>query len=668
MADIIKITDGTNELHLNASDFSMIADGASFGIAEHNNQYHNSPWQEGKYLVRSKMNNRQWEFSVASEAGSDSDVAKLLNELSRFSYSARRYYQQDDVDKFQLYIQLDGLNNPTYYDIVDISYDGISIFNWFNRSTQDLIFDDGLQIVIETEPIGYGEEITLCNELGTPHFEKDSNDNGLADQWNKIGAPTTSIDTTNYICGSQSQKVEFDASSKEGIQSDAVDVDGGKSIVGYAWVYSQSSDEITAEIEEYDGSTWTSVSTSTYSSASETKTGNNGNTWKRIEISSNISASSTQVRFSVYRDSGDASESSGFFVDQSYLQVGVSKIPTGWVSSKHLYSYEEPNTEGTVTYLDIQDLAGDYPVYPDIYIKGITDLRRLFLAASSRKNIAKNTFYFESPSLSGGSGTEVSDSSRSNNFYKTVDVSGETEFSYYFNVGNNLEGPILPLICFKTSTSADVNLITWSIYNEFNFSDSKEYFNVYETIDYESPDYDIPDLATNEWRITPLPPIHVSNQQDSSWFEDAGSGTDVTPRAGMSAKYSGASGTHTFNLDFITYWQIDNGYFICQPEAFNFSTYYGILKIPSDKDDMIEYRLDDDDDSLVRFVRQEAGARIKIVPSRFNRIFAMHEIYKDTIYDHQHACTKMGEFEITYRPRTDLILGDYDNQAEMVLF
>jgi len=194
---------------------------------------------------------------------------------------------------------------------------------------------------------------SLENYLGTPHFEEDGNSDGLADQWTELGTPTTTLDTTIYLIGTQSQKVVTDTAGDDGIYSDNVSATE-TSGVGYAWVYKASGDEVAVEL--YD--------------VTATKTGANDNTWKRLVVSSDSLVINNNHSLRIIRRTGDASAATTYYVDQCYLEMGTTTTPTGWKSCSDIKNHEDSGA-GHILHVDVVDIPGDRDAATRFYIQNV---------------------------------------------------------------------------------------------------------------------------------------------------------------------------------------------------------------------------------------------------------------------------------------------------------
>jgi len=364
MAHEIKISNGTIDvsLLLDADGYSMLANGNVFGVAGKTNTYHTGIGAEGQAITSSSDSNGVWplKFKVGG-----ADMPAILANLSRLEVlaeMARSYNMFANVDEVYLYIKLDGCTYATIFTIVDIKYSSVALFNFYNMQNDVLTFGDGISIELETFPYGRAESSELLqNYQKNPHFEASITGGGsiLADSWTLSGTPTPTLSTTIRVCGSRSQKLVTAASGTEGISAaQATSPTGVSPVVSYAWVYrSTGSDDITLTLT---GAT-SGASTSTYDDATTTRTDTEGNTWKRIEITLSAHTSSETFDVGIERLTGDASEATTFYVDQTYLGFPEAEvIPQAWSSYYRVYQHSLVVT-GAVSYIDVVDVGGDVP-------------------------------------------------------------------------------------------------------------------------------------------------------------------------------------------------------------------------------------------------------------------------------------------------------------------
>lgn len=364
MADSIYLFTGTNtsvkeiELTLATDELVLITPGTDMGTPEHNNVWHETEYTDGARLIHHSKKNRQWPMKllIGTEASATSgdDLSNALTKLERLIDQARRYDMDDGigVDRVGLYLRLEGSTSPTYFTVLDMECNGMSLLDEISRMRRDA----QASFLLTTRPYGYGVAETLKNYLQTPHFQQDVNSDGLADNWTESGAPTTTIDTDYFLCGSQSQKVVTDGAGTDGVVSDTVDCSDHQeeSFAAYAWVYRASGDDITVDVV---GDNSGSLGTATYDAATTEEEDADGNTWYRLEVEGTVGASDSTITLKAERLTGDASEATTFYVDKCYLQFNVDGIPTAWSSHYIVHQHSECE-EGEVNYIDVVDVPG----------------------------------------------------------------------------------------------------------------------------------------------------------------------------------------------------------------------------------------------------------------------------------------------------------------------
>ena len=398
MTDIVKISDGTTDIDLyydSAPGFQLIASGMQFGLPEHDNKMHESEWQDGAMIVRHRLKNREWPVRLAIRAGSDDDdIADTLAAFNRLVVQARRFHTHGDADKVYLEFRPTTSAAWTRYDVIDVEMNQLAMMNYFNRQTTEVIFGKGFAITVHTRPWGYGAKETLQNEVSTPHFEEDGNSDGLADHWTEINNPATTLNTSIYLCGTQSQKVVTDTTGEQGItQNISCSAHQGEDYVAYAWVYFVSGDDdllaftVVGDGTVDDVASWTSATT--------TATGAGGNTWKRLEIESTIGATDTTLTLEIDRDAAGANEATTFYIDKMYLQFDTDAIPDAWMSGRTICNSYDSSTAGEIPYIDVEDVPGDLDAETIIKGEPISDTQqRYYIARWSKTAHAPNCYYW----------------------------------------------------------------------------------------------------------------------------------------------------------------------------------------------------------------------------------------------------------------------------------
>ena len=402
MADQLYLFTGTSfdtveiELALSTDSIQAITPGTELGTAGHNNTWSASPDNLGFRLLDHQKENRIWPVRLLignKDAANPADsMQNAFQKLLRLIKQARRFEMEEDVDPVGLCILLDGATNKTMFLVKDMEINGVSVFDeasrtWGNAQSTFMMI---------TEPLGFGEEETLENWVQTPHMQEDINSDGLADNWEWYGTPVTSLDTAQFLCGSQSQSIIVDASTSEGITSDTIACTAyqNKDFVCYIWMYRISgSDDISFYV--YGDNSGIINVTQEYNSATTTIVGPDGNTWRRLEVNGVIGPADTTVTLNVVRLTGDATEITRFFVDKAYLQFEVDTIPTGWCSQRLLYQHSH-SEEGAVNYIDTEDILGDEEADTEfIFTKGSVGLHGYdYIGRRSNNRVGAATGFF----------------------------------------------------------------------------------------------------------------------------------------------------------------------------------------------------------------------------------------------------------------------------------
>jgi hypothetical protein len=621
MSDVIKLSDGTTDIDLyyDTDAFVMMQEGNNFGIPEHQRVMHESDFSDGQTIIRNTLGNRMWPMQLAVY-GSDNDaVVDNLNALSRFAKQARRYQLDETRSEVYLQVQLDGMTNWTRFSVIDIEYDSAAFFNYFNLGEDKLIFGDGLTLTIITDPIGYGEEVTLKNYLKNPHFEEVNTGidqgSGAAKHWNDDGSPTLTFDWDIRVCGARSQKVVTDASSNQAIYSDTVSCSSSQDFACYVWVHKASGDDISLYVS---GDASGVIDTATYSAAAETKTGANGNTWKRLEVTGTTGASDSTLTVGVQRSLGDATAATTFYVDQSYLQLGASSIPSGWASYYSINNHYQPSSS-IIPYLDVCDIPGDEPADCKFVIDETdsnTSIRYLYMMNSAQDNIASMRFFLDSDDagVPGGTNT-VTDSDRSGGSYGNFTTS-----STFADVAR-----------FAPSDWSDWYL-SYVVFAAVNVGSGLEFRIEYPPVG-NYPQYNTGETSvahTNQWELLNLGVINQISANDEFIF--AAKGGDV-------------------NYDFFYCVSISDGYSII-----DWGTYVigGASSPQAIIDPMENLRYTKTGAGIIQSTSNaHLGDYIQAKPGRFNRIIMI-----GTGDENVHTPANGNiEVTLTYRPRTELLLG-----------
>jgi len=629
MANSIVISDGTTsiDLYYDADGFEMLADSNEFGLAKHENLYHVSDYADGEMLVRHRLGNREWPMALAAIGGTNDATANILIAFNRLVRQARQYHTDGIGDKVYLQIQLDGATNWTRYDVVDVEYDSAAFFNWYNLRSKELVFDSGLKMKVSTKPTGYGAEEVLRNEIGTPHFEEDGNSDGLADQWNESGTPTTTLSSVAYMVGSQSQKVVTDTAGTDGVYSDTIACTAfqGQTFIAYAWVYTASGDEITLDVV---GSVSGSLGTDIYSTATVTATGKDGvYTFKKLEVSSTVGGSDTTLVVRVERLTGDASEATTYYADKCYLQFGVSTAPNAWSSCANIKNHYESVTEGAIPYIDITDVPGDTEPLADINVTSISVyVNYIYIGRWSKSNNATDFEYWNDR-------VGVGDGDRTENAYETISVSTSwTDLTapVVFSVdGNVVYGRYVVMMAIKNTDA-----ITASI--RIEIKDSSAIDPAYSNISR------IP--LTTGWTLVTSAPIHIERRPDRT----------VTSR--IMPQMMRDSGTENAHIDFIQLIPVDEAYGIIslRNEA---GALQGIILKNGDNNSIDLYSYTLSNNRVLETTTTYLGGAIRLATKEHRLVFMncgaelVANARRHTLADGNISMS------ITYHPSTEFLLG-----------
>ena len=634
MTDVLKLSDGVTDCDLmydSAPGFQLLAGGLKFATPEHENLYHSSEWQDGEQLARHKLENRRWPLKLALKANaSDDNIANELIKLNRLVRQARRYWLEGDVDKVYLQISLTGSAAAwTRYATIDVAFSSADIFSYFNRKSGDVKFDGGIGLEVITQPWGYGEEVTLANELGTPHFEEDGDSDGLADQWTESGTPTTTLDTTVYLVGSQSQKVVTDAAGTDGIYSDTVTVSGVDNIASYAWLFCTSgSDEVTLDVQ---ADSTGSIGTATYSAATETDTGANSNIWKRLDVIGSTTAGDTTLTMRVERLTGDASKTTTFYADKTYLQLDATAVPDGWMSCGHIKNHFESATEGAIPYIDVCDILGDIDAKTSWEFESGSNSTDIYIGRWSKQSSAPKFFYWADQ-------TGNADASRTENEYAqaTVDTSwtslgGDTTFSTDNMLGNYT---VLAAIRNTDNTTADFRI-------RYSSDGGNNYFNTNKQSR---------DVRSAYWQLVDIGPFQIG--QDKNELVP----TSLTHSFRVYLQMKRSSGSEICKADFYCYMPVDEQYAIVHFLAWLDDT-RGIVLAENDQGDPSVFAYTLATGAIYSDYYELQGQIPKLCAGVEQRFILITTAWNTSWYD-DHVLGSGNIFtKIHYRPRTEFLLG-----------
>jgi hypothetical protein len=529
-------------------------------------------------------------------------------------------------------------------------YDEIAAFNYYNIRADELTYDDAFSITVVTDPVGYGNKIYLSNVGVNPGFREDSNDDGLADNWNEYAlSETTSFNTTHYLTGAHSQQVAVGSSGNRGIYSDYslghTGTQWGEPFVAYAWVYrvSGTTDEIRMSV---NGNNTGQRGYADLSNATQTMTDSAGGTWYKLEVTGTVGGGDGYFIMYILRISG--SEATTFCVDRTYIQVGTDVMPyTEWVSCSLISSfYESPggdwrawtSADHEIPYLDVYGIRGDRPTYPDIWIKAASanqgvNVEFIKVTNSASEGVNDLDFFIEM--------TGDPDLNRSDGEYGTVSVDG----SGWMGLGSTLTvNPVKPWVGEVIAMAPIYNTSTEDLEVRANFRYASEEFedNFTETL------YTV----QGEWRLVTTGPINVQKLEYDT--------NSALARLEFKRENEDASAEDVY-VDFVLFAPIDDGCVIFQlPDTLENCGNYCIINNENRQILTAQGTLDIEEWKISVNVTGRAitgffGREIRLIPERANRMFIMV-----TRADNVHL-SSTGEHvrvSLEYTPRTRFLLGD----------
>ena len=393
MANEIKISWGDSgseiPLYYDPDDGLMMLDGGSeFGVPEDTSIWHENEYRDGDMMVHKGYGNREWTFKLATSTSDYDTSITLLNKLSRMASTARAHHLEGNTREVYLQIQLDGMTNYTRYTVKDVLYDKMAIFNFFNMRGGDFQFSDAITCLIITDPIGYGAEETLCNEIRNPEFGFYTT--GLAKYWNESFAPTSVEESSIALIGGSAQKVTADAGA--GIQCDTVTASSSQNFIAYVWVKPVTAGadvRMTALNQASTGITFSS-SENTVGDATETIT-RDGETWYKLWGIGQTGAADTGIKMRIVSAGGTYE----WIADEAYIQLDTQTVPKGFIGYKGVSNYY--NDDGSVLpYFSVDHLSGDVDVLPIIDFTGAdSSMEGLYthIIASSAPGCTEREFY-----------------------------------------------------------------------------------------------------------------------------------------------------------------------------------------------------------------------------------------------------------------------------------
>lgn len=439
MTDSFKITDGTTEFEVvyNSStqaNYKLMM-GGSIGVPEPAVLLH-QPDDSHAVPVRAYNPNRTV-FLTMDIKGADWDdvlnqIAKLKRMVDGANSQAIRYWLDNrTVSRVRLDILLDGATNstmiPVLWGTVDDSESYYSATAALNKRAR------GVVIALNVLPWGEGAAITLKNYISNPGVYVD--DGTIASGWSDTsGTGTASINTTNYLVGTQSQKY-VETATGTGLVAPSV-TSSGAEMSGYAWVYVESG-TITARLRNTtDGTTVDSVALTAGSStgSDRSEVGAGGQTWYRVPLVGPVTTGKA------HRVEFVAGAATTFNVDAVYLGLAAA-IPSGWSSFRELDNRNDiSDTNPTFNnWIDTWGLPGDLPALVNWTWGGASWVSWIGQAIDGKTKAAARIYWIEGEGMTGSPGANWSttvDANRAGGHYEQFDgttgavTSGDISFVY----------------------------------------------------------------------------------------------------------------------------------------------------------------------------------------------------------------------------------------------
>ncbi|MCG3770834.1 MAG: hypothetical protein JW384_02013 [Nitrosomonadaceae bacterium] len=175
----------------------------------------------------------------------------------------------------------------------------LQLFDRMRASRSRMEWDDGL-----IEP-------GITNHVLNPQFRVDSNADGIADNWNAVGAPTTSLSIPLKVIGLRSQKAICDSINTQGIETDTITLTVGTRYVASAYVYVTSGDKVFLEARNQNAGT-------TIAQSPVVLLEEQGG-WVRLEIA--FVAPHASFRLRVVRNSANATAETSFYVSAAQVEA-----------------------------------------------------------------------------------------------------------------------------------------------------------------------------------------------------------------------------------------------------------------------------------------------------------------------------------------------------------
>ncbi len=358
---VFTLTDGTYEIALAydaaTQDVFRLQQGVSIGGEEVLVTLHQGDFEPpvpvlGTNPLRAGM------FSLDIRPGNANSTlnneAMLRRWIDGKDQQALRYHTTGDVDKIYLKVRNKDATSYTYHDVLWGNVD--SGGSYFTNAAQVTQFARAVTIQLYLEATGYGDIITMRNDLKNPAFLIGTG--GLASNWAEVGTPATSFTSASLIGGLAQRCVS--ASANHGVISDTITNAAFNDAVAYVWLYIESGE---VRVRIYDTTAAASVvakdidATDSGGTSDRSMTDASGNTWYRVSMAGSFTAGN-DCRLEIYAINAAAT----FNVDACYFEYnGEGVIPEGWVSYKTIYNRMDQTAANPdrLNYIDTWGIPGD---------------------------------------------------------------------------------------------------------------------------------------------------------------------------------------------------------------------------------------------------------------------------------------------------------------------
>lgn len=374
-------------------------------------------------LINQEEQNRRFQAEMTIAGETKQAVLFAINELKRHIHgkqsTAYQAYRNKTQPSVYFWIKLDDTVVWTKFEIFEGWLDDGGSFYTTGADVSAVAYKSIL--TLWAVPAGRGETITLRNDLpSSPHMIEDSNSDGLADGWNIRASATTTINTSYYLTGGKSMRVNATAAVFSGvdISTGAVTPALGSSLSATVCVFVGIG---TARVSLRDGAD-TAIQTKTVSEANALRShiGPLSSIWYEIHLSGVSAAAGAKISI-------DSTDGTGiFYVDNAYLQSGTTAAPKAWCSSSSLKNRYDPTSTSAATrqqinYLDVWGVPGDLPALADITMSNSgTGFARRFRWdrwVDGVHNAANLDYWVDSSEFTGTIGTWTSGTGTSNNHF-----------------------------------------------------------------------------------------------------------------------------------------------------------------------------------------------------------------------------------------------------------